>query len=669
MPTFDRPVGAATLRLIVNLAAQDTAANSSLVSWELQLICTNGSSWNANATAWSANIGGVGYSGGFTFDFRRTNTVVIASASTWLGHSPSGSLTINVSGWIAHTGTSAIGGPGSTDGNMALPSISRIPPAPTPLGIDQVTARSLRYRFASAGDGGSAIVRWEVQYASNAAFTAAQTITSNGTSTVAGLTPGQQYWFRARGVNGVGAGAWSGASSAVTVLDAPVTTSWAQSGADLIATWTPPAPATGLTGYRFQVATDTAFVAIVAAFTVGPTTTTAVATGLPGGRLYYVRVAALTAQPSEWSAAVPAVLLVLASGDLDRWSRYGVPPAGLVYYTGEGIRRGVVGGKQGLWLESYSTGRVVVAPGMIGIQRSIPTTPGRAYTIRLTLARSADARAHTYQLSAPGISGDPVTLNTDAATPLPPLTWVATSTASTVRVLLAEALDVPDATTPVERVVVTDIRITEAAGYYAARLRGTVYESNLANHFDLACNSVGATWYADRNNLTRFSLPGNALPVSAIFSDRALEGALNYVGIDAGYDTRSMVNVLEATNHGIGDDGLADDPTETVENPSSISLYGPRKDKIDLNLYSLPPYDAAFRDRLADILAASFEPARLIGSVTWNAQQDMTAAAALELTQRCTVQFRDTVQDSQLIGLEHTITPTRWLVTARFIKL
>lgn len=412
-------------------------------------------------------------------------------------------------------------------------------------------------------------------------------------------------------------------------------------------------------------------------------------------------------------------------------------------------------------------------------------------------------------------------------------------------------------------------------GAYPQRLRSTVYESSLANHFDLACNSVGAAWYADVNNITRFTTPASSQPVSAVFSDKARDGALLYVDIDAGYDTASLVNTLEITNHGIGEDGLADDEESTVTRPESVSLYGPRAEDIAVNIhvpdpqptpdsgeiiserrnlwsdpiptsataedgvyrwardnngtppviveggstyieadkdyptdsvarsgnwslrgvrlgpgvytlsqgverrgslrpprmrifmfntdgqivsdiwitpveigdtrlawtftvpanaervYFNPRTNAAIRkgdwwrftlpllergtiattpfhgdmptgpsgefydsytwdgprgasssthirrrrviaplaDRVNSVLDAGSEPRLLVRSVTWNAQQNITAAPSLELAQRVHVLFDGTVQDSRLIGLDHDITPTRWMITARLATL
>jgi len=91
------------------------------------------------------------------------------------------------------------------------------PQAPTPIGVDELTPTTARYRFSGNYDNGSGITAWQAQVATNAAFTqGVQTVGSSGTTTFTGLTPATTYYFRSRGQNGVGWGPWSGAVSAMT---------------------------------------------------------------------------------------------------------------------------------------------------------------------------------------------------------------------------------------------------------------------------------------------------------------------------------------------------------------------------------------------------------------------------------------------------------------------
>jgi hypothetical protein len=118
---------------------------------------------------------------------------------------------------IGASGTSGLGGPTS----VAL-AVSRatVPAAPTNLGIDQVGPTYFRHRFAGNSNGGSAIIEWQSQVATNAAFTTGVQTQQHPTSGIyqwTNRTPGTVYYARARGRNAVGWGAWSTVTSARTL--------------------------------------------------------------------------------------------------------------------------------------------------------------------------------------------------------------------------------------------------------------------------------------------------------------------------------------------------------------------------------------------------------------------------------------------------------------------
>lgn len=590
------------------------------------------------------------------------STITYPSGSPWVTvWADYRSASQSVAFQIGDTGTWGLGAGGDLWGWI---SRATVPPAPTPLGVDEITPTSARYRFNGNGNGGSSITAWHAQIASDAAFTTdVQLVTSGGTTTFTDLTPGTTYYFRSRGVNALGEGPWSSVISALVALPAPTLTGWTQTPTGgLVATWTPPAVTTGLIGYRLQVARDDAFTIDVQNITLGDVLTRTV-TGLAGARRYYARVAARTAGGVNTYSSTRNVMLVLDAGNLDGWTRV-TDVTNLVHYTAEGARRGTAGGKQAIIVEALTTDATTAAPLGSGILRTISgLTIGKAYKFEATGQLIGPAAATDYRVSVAGEgTGDPVTLTT-TPTLIPGHEFIADTTEVIVMILMNNTLTM-DADEMFENVAFTSIRLLEMATDYPVRLRETVYESNLANHFDLACNSVGASWHVGRDGQTRFLLPGAALPLSAVFTDEVNDNALHYVDIAAAYDTRGMVNRLEVTNYGVDED-RENEQNETliVTDDDSIDRYGVRSADLDTNLWDQPPYDESLNDRLQQLLDGRSEPDLFISGLRWNAQEDLTAAAQLEIGQRVHVRFNGVVQDSQIVNLHHDMTPTRWMIT------
>jgi len=86
------------------------------------------------------------------------------------------------------------------------------PPAPSTPVLSLATQTSVKTVFSSNGDGGSPVLEWQLNYGLNST-TPELTIGSNGTLTLTGLSAGQKYYFRARGRNKYGWGAYSAISS------------------------------------------------------------------------------------------------------------------------------------------------------------------------------------------------------------------------------------------------------------------------------------------------------------------------------------------------------------------------------------------------------------------------------------------------------------------------
>jgi hypothetical protein len=100
--------------------------------------------------------------------------------------------------------------------SILVPAAPTTPGAPIIRSLDQITNTSVRVWFEGTTDGGSPITGWQLQYAPTSNFSGAVTVSSNGTSTITGLSPNTTWYFRARGLNAMGAGAWSSVASATT---------------------------------------------------------------------------------------------------------------------------------------------------------------------------------------------------------------------------------------------------------------------------------------------------------------------------------------------------------------------------------------------------------------------------------------------------------------------
>ncbi|WP_036317290.1 hypothetical protein [Microbacterium sp. B24] len=56
-------------------------------------------------------------------------------------------------------------------------------------------------------------------------------------------------------------------------------------------------------------------------------------------------------------------------------------------------------------------------------------------------------------------------------------------------------------------------------------------------------------------------------------------------------------------------------------------------------------------------------PDLLVTKLVWNAQQDIESARKIELGQRIIVIYRGLENDALIAGIQHEITPSRWMIT------
>lgn len=202
-------------------------------------------------------------------------------------------------------------------------------------------------------------------------------------------------------------------------------------------------------------------------------------------------------------------------------------------------------------------------------------------------------------------------------------------------------------------------------------LADTVFESSLANHLDLACDSTGSRWFADANGHLSV-LYGDATPVYAppvTFTDNPeTPDALHYVNAVTNLDTRGTVNTLNVTNHrqkpdpDIPGGWLADDVSLTHLDARSVGRYGVRAEDVDWNIWTGGAHSQDIQARAAAIFNDSDRPTLQVTRLVWNAQEDLTADN-FEIGQVLTVEYAGRRQTCRIAGLSHRITPTRWMIT------
>lgn len=177
--------------------------------------------WSNSGNDWWVEVDGRRFNNGWTYDFRSTGEVMLWQGEVTVTHDGNGYKSI---GFSAGVRMSAPSGYATAGGSIGLPRVPKTPGAPVPIGLDQITASSMRYRFSGTTDGGSPIREWQYQFSPAADFAWGTTTLgwATGTEYPSGLTPGTTYYFRSRGRNDVGWGGWSSTISAKTLSGAYV---------------------------------------------------------------------------------------------------------------------------------------------------------------------------------------------------------------------------------------------------------------------------------------------------------------------------------------------------------------------------------------------------------------------------------------------------------------
>lgn len=208
-------------------------------------------------------------------------------------------------------------GNGSYTAGSSFKTSSTAPNAPT-ITSGSVTATGAMITIQPGANGGSAITSHSVQYATNASFTGATTVTTTtSTRALTSLVRSTTYYVRALSTNAIGPSANSAVINFTTlktppsVPGAPTVSSITHNSANV--TSTPPVDNGGaaIASYTVQVATNSGFTTGVQTFT-GVTSFPYTATGLPSNTPMWVRVLAINSMGS--SPYTAGVAFTTASG-------------------------------------------------------------------------------------------------------------------------------------------------------------------------------------------------------------------------------------------------------------------------------------------------------------------------------------------------------------------
>lgn len=266
---------------------------------EFWLNSNNSTTFN-HQLPWAYNVNG-SYSGVLSYNYN-------ANAGWRLLGSFSVTSSQTVTFFLFNTGTSGFGGPTTFDQFISRSSVPASPSMPV---LSSIGSTSVAVTFTDGGDGGAAIDSREIGYGTNAT-SPTSTVSSDGSDTVTGLTPGTLYYFWARTHNALGYSAWSARESTTTlrVPDAPNTP--VLSGftpASMVVTWTPNGNGgSAITGYEVGYGTSPS-----APTTSVSATSPKTITGLSPGTTYYVWVRAQNAigwgplSPPANASTVPGV--------------------------------------------------------------------------------------------------------------------------------------------------------------------------------------------------------------------------------------------------------------------------------------------------------------------------------------------------------------------------
>jgi hypothetical protein len=214
------------------------------------------------------------------------------------------------------------------------------------------------------------------------------------------------------------------------------------------------------------------------------------------------------------------------------------------------------------------------------------------------------------------------------------------------------------------------VELPTGDNYPTKKLSAIVYESSLASHLDLACNSVGASWYIDKLGQIRFKteLTDN---ITAVFSDgthtETLDSYFAYYDIDLEYDPKNHVNYLELTNMQIIEDPanpgneLAANTGAVYADSTSVRSNGYLSSKLDISLYDEGAYSGSVATRADEILTALKKPKPTITKLYFNVQESFEVTR-IETAQLVELWHEGTKYTLRTGRINMSIAPKEWLL-------
>lgn len=212
------------------VSSQDTNNKISYIYWRVLVLkgnTTGHAAWgNTGSSGWADSSQGgnpdLWSNGNMEYNFQNGTyggTFTIVEGTFAVPHRSDGTAE-----YFVNAGLDLInlGHADSGTGWRSLPRLARVPDAPTPIGITDITQTSMTYRFSGNYDGGSPIIEYQALWQKAGGPQIEIPWQNSGVVPRTLLDPATTYNFWSRGRNAVGWGPWSNMMSARTLAGAKV---------------------------------------------------------------------------------------------------------------------------------------------------------------------------------------------------------------------------------------------------------------------------------------------------------------------------------------------------------------------------------------------------------------------------------------------------------------